>query len=351
MYLLLFVMLVYFILALRGQFFTAKLGVAGNPNFNALLSTSLAAYRDKFVDNVSKSFLLMYWLTKMGAKKTQDGGESIIIQLMYGKNSTVRSYDGYEVLDTTPQEGLTAIKIPWKQVSGSVSISRKEKRQNSGKTRLINLVGSKVKQTEITMRDELNRMFYADGTGNDSKDIFGLNLIVENGSAWGSFGGIDRSDAQNAWWRNQYLLASTLTGNASFANSGLINMRRMYSNTSRGNEHCDLILTDSPTYESFEGSQVANQRFVDDRMADSHFEVIKFKGALVGWDEQIGSGIMFFLNSNYLEYIVDSETDLISTEFVRPTDQDAETAQILHMANLGASNCSLQGRIDGITNP
>lgn len=351
MYLLLVLMFLYFVLALRGQFFSIKLGVAGNPSFNALLSSSLAAYRDKFVDNVSRSFLFMYWLVKMGAKKEQDGGESIVIQLMYGKNSTVRSYDGYEVLDTTPQEGLTAIKIPWKQVSGSVSISRKEKRQNSGKTQMINLVGSKVKQTEITMRDELNRMFYADGSGNDSKDIFGLDLIVENGAAWGSFGGIDRSDAQNAWWRNQYLLASTLTGNASFANSGLMNMRRMYSATKRGNEHVDLILTTSDIMEAFELSQVANQRFVDDRIADSHFEVIKFKGALVGDDEQCTAGVMFFLNSAYIEYIVDSQTDLITTDFVRPTDQDAESAQILHMANLGCSNCARQGRIDGITVP
>lgn len=326
---------------------------AGNPNYNALLSTSLAAYRNKFVDNLSRSFLLMYWLDKMGAAKNQDGGESIVIQLMYGKNTTVRSYNGYEVLDTTPQEGLTAINIPWKQVAGSVSISRKEMRQNSGETRLINLVDSKVKQTEITMRDEFNRQFYADGTGNDSKDMFGLDLIVETGTGgWGTFGGIDRSDAQNAWWRNQYLLASTLTGSTVFSNSGLKNMRRMYSMTSRGNEHVDLILTTSDIYEAFEETQVQNQRFVSgskQEEAASHFEVLKFKGAMVGWDEQCTAGVMFFLNSNYLEYIKDSETDLITTDFVRPPNQDAETAQILHMANFGASNCARQGRIDGIT--
>jgi len=77
----------------------------GNPNYNALLSSTLQNYRNTYIDNVSQSYLLMYWLTTQGRKRTIDGGESITEQLMYGKNTTVRSYDGYEVLDTTPQEG------------------------------------------------------------------------------------------------------------------------------------------------------------------------------------------------------------------------------------------------------
>ncbi|MDE2015954.1 MAG: hypothetical protein KGJ89_05010 [Patescibacteria group bacterium] len=40
-------------------------------------------------------------------KRTIDGGESIVEHLLYGKSSAVKSYSGAEVLDTTPQEGLT----------------------------------------------------------------------------------------------------------------------------------------------------------------------------------------------------------------------------------------------------
>lgn len=319
---------------------------AGNPSFDAILSTTIANYRDTFADNLSNSFFLYYWLNSQGRKIYEDGGESIIVQLMYGKNTTVRSYDGYEPLDVTPQEGLTSAKYPWKQVSGSISISRKEERQNSGEQRIINLLQAKVEQAEISMRDSLNVMMYADGTGNASKDIFGLDLIVENGSAWGTLAGIDRSDAANTWWRNQWI--GTV---GSFNTAGLSTMRQLYNLCSRGNEHPDFGTTTSAIYQAFEGSQVQNQRFVDSRVADSHFELIKFKGMVLGWDEQCSAGSLFMLNSRYLAFVVDKMTDLITTDFVRPENQDARTCQILLMANLVASNSARQGRADGITTP
>src|SRR3990172_11073940 len=122
---------------------------AGNPNFDALLSTTLANYRSQFADNLSKSFFLFYWLNMKGRKRVENGGESIVVQLMYGSNTTVRSYSGYEPIDTTPMEGFTSVKYPWKQVAGTVSISGIEERKNSGEARLINLLQSKVAQLEI----------------------------------------------------------------------------------------------------------------------------------------------------------------------------------------------------------
>jgi hypothetical protein len=312
--------------------------------YDALLSTTIANYRDTLVDNISQSFFLYYWLTTQGRQLTEDGGESIFVPLMYGKNQTVRSYDGYESLDVTPQEGITAAKFPWKQVAGSISISRKEERQNSGKQKIIGLLESKTKQLEISMRDELNRMMYADGQGNASKDIFGLDLLVENGSTWGNVGGIDASDALNTFWRNQWI--GTVGG---FSVNGIPTMRTLYNKCSRGNEHPDFGVTTRDIYESFEDSQVQNQRFNDARVANSNFELLKFKGLIIGFDEQCASGAMFMLNSAYLALVVDSQTNMITTPFVRPENQDAKTAQVLLMANMVVSNRARQGRADGIT--
>lgn len=58
---------------------------AGNPSYDAVLSTTIANYRDTFADNISQSFFLMYWLTTQGRKIMEDGGESILVQLMYGE--------------------------------------------------------------------------------------------------------------------------------------------------------------------------------------------------------------------------------------------------------------------------
>ncbi len=349
--LLLFFMAGYFYLSVRTKFFSTSLGVLGNPSYDALLSTTIANYRDTFADDLSQSYFLLYWLTSQGRKITEDGGESIVVPLMYGKNQTVKSYDGYEVLDTTPQEGLTSAKYPWKQVAGSIAISRKEERQNSGEQRIINLLESKIQQAQISMRDSLNAMSFADGTGNGSKDIFGLQLIVENGAAWGSLGGIDRSDALNTFWRNQWIgsvgaFGNTVTGN------GIVKMRTLYNKCSRGNEHPDFGVTTQAVFENFENCQVNNQRFVDSRIADSNFELLKFKGMILGYDEQCTSAAadaLYMLNSSYLAFVVDKETDLITTDFVRPENQDAKVCQILLMANMVASNCARQGVMDGIS--
>jgi hypothetical protein len=288
---------------------------------------------------------------------------------MYGKNSTIKSYSGYEVLDTSPQEGLTAVKIPWKQVAGSVSISRFEERQNSGEARLINLLSSKVTQAEISMRDALNAMLYGDGSGNGSKDLHGLGLIVEsgtaNGATWGTYGGIDRSDALNSWWRPQW----TAGGNVLATTNLLISkMRTLYNNASRGNEHPDFAVCDQTLYETYESLLVTNERFTDATTGDAGFVNLKFKGLVLGYDEQIApvlspgsttgpggnlgysaaGGIMYMLNSRYLEYVVDAETDLVNTEFIRPENQDAKVSQILLMANLVCSNCARQAVLDAV---
>jgi hypothetical protein len=343
---LLVLMLGMFLQAFTTNF--VMLGVVGNPNFDALLSTTLANYRSQFSDNLSRSFFLFWWLNSRERKRMENGGESIVVQLMYGKNTTIKSYSGYEVLDTTPQEGLTSVKFPWKQVAGSVAISRLEERQNSGESRLINLLASKVTQAEISMRDELNRMFYADGTGNASKDIFGLQLLVENGAAWGTLGGIDRSDALNLWWRNQW---SNMTG-VSFATTGISRMRTVYNSASRGNEHPDIGICDQTTFERYEAKLEAAERFTQQDVGDAGFQNLKFKGMVLGYDEQctglVAGGLMYMLNSRYLEWVVDSETDLVNTEFVRPENQDAKVSQILLMANLVTSNAARQAVLDGI---
>ena len=341
--LLLVVMFAYFLLAITNRnFFSARCGAAGNPNFDALLSTTFANYRSKFVDTVSKSFFLFWWLYSKGRKRTENGGESIIIQLMYGKNTTVKSYSGYDTLDVTPQEGLTAAKYPWKQVAGSISISRLEERKNSGEAQIINLLKSKIMQAEISMRDALNTMFFSDGTGNNSNDLYGLQLLVEDGTAWGSLGGIDSSDAANAWWRNQYINIS----GASWATNGLDKMRTLYNSTSRGNEHPDFGIIDQTGFEYYEKSLVPAERFEDKTVGDAGFGNLRFKGMVLGFDEICPAGFLWMLTSTYIELVIDAMTDMITTDFVRPENQDAKTAQILLMGNLVLSNRARQGLLN-----
>ena len=87
----------------------ANVGTSGVPsqntiNYDALLSTTLDAYVEggTLFDNIFKDSAFLAYLRMSNAIKYQDGGERIRAPLMYGDNSTIKSYDGYEILDTTP---------------------------------------------------------------------------------------------------------------------------------------------------------------------------------------------------------------------------------------------------------
>lgn len=317
---------------------------------DSVLSTTLADYRGQIQENIFRANPLFYWLVgkypdvpeaqnvSRGQKKVHDGGESIVVPLLYERNSTVQSYSGYQLLDTTPQEGITSARYNWKQLSGSISISGKEERQNAGSNRVINLLQTKIMQTEMSMGETLDQQFF--GTGTDSTtDFMGLQTIV---STTGTVGNISRTG--NAWWQ-----AKVATSAGSFASGGLDAMRTKYNDASRGSDHPDLIITDQTTFERYEKVLQPQERFTDSKTADGGFENLRFKGAVVMFDLYCTAGSMYFLNSKYLNWEVHKDADMATTDFVKPENQDARVAQILVMGELTCSNASRQGLVSGFT--
>lgn len=321
--------------------------MAGNPNFDAILSTTLNEHRRSIEDNIFDAMPLMFWITqRSGMKRLVNGGAKIVEPLLIAKNSTVKTYSGYETLDVTPQEGITAAEFQWKQLAGSITISREEERKNSGEKALLSLLDTKVMQAEMSMADKFSTMFFADGTGNFGKDYLGLDAIVSITPTTGTLGGIDRSDSDNAFWRNH----AADGGKTTTAFDNLIaKMTTAYNTISKGNNHPDFAVSDQTTFEGYESLLVDNKRFRNEEVGDAGFENLRFKGLTIMFDDacinhnNTALGRMYFLNSKNLYFVVDTETDFLTTNFVRPENQDAKTAQILHMGQLTVNNCERQG--------
>jgi len=217
--------------------------MAGNPTFDAIVTSTLRKYHKKLQENLMGHNALLWLMRSKGYVDSKKGGRSIVQPLLYGSNSTVRSYSGYDILDVSPQAGITAAEYVWKYVAGSVTISGQEEFENSGAERIFSLLEAKIKQLEISMQLEINSQLFAVGTANGGKDLTGLGIAVEDGTAWSTYGGIDRSDAANTFWRNQWFDfdtevngGSATTFGATKGNSvmGLAAMRRMFLNCSIG---------------------------------------------------------------------------------------------------------------------
>lgn len=363
----------------------ATIGTSGVPsqntiNYDALLSTTLDAYISggSLVDNIFKDSAFLAFMRMSDGIIHQDGGERIRIPLMYGDNGTVKSYSGYETLDTTPQDGITTAFYPWAEIAGTISISRKEERQNSGEAAILSLLQSKIMQAEMSLREQINNQL-VQGTvssatfvpGNSAKDLFPLAWFLRkdntaNPTTGGNVGNISAS--AESWWRHNTAVADSAsadTGNA-FALSvstykGLVvALRRMYNYCSRGSGGSpNLVLFDQVSYETYENALDDKVRYQNTMMADMGFETLKLKGATAIWDEvvpdvdngttSITAGNAMFLNTRFYKLVIDSQTDLVTTPFIEPENQTAKTAKILFMANATCSNLRKMGVLYAIS--
>lgn len=321
--------------------------MAGNANFDTIATTTLVKYAsDNLEDNIFQSNALYYLLAgseemrKEGSQtyKTLDGGLKIVEPLLYASNSTAGSYDGYDELDTDPQGGMTNAEFEWKQYSVSVSISGREKRQNSGETAVINLLDGKIMQAEMSLIESMNGDLFTDGTGNSSKDITGLVLAIDSA---GTYGNINRST--ETWWSSQET-----------AVSGPITidvMRTMYNDCSRGYKkmHPDLLVTDQDEYEAYEAKLQPDMRYSDNKLADAGFENLAFKGSKMVFDEVCNAGVMYFANTKVMGIRVHKDAKFTVTDEQKPVNQDAFVKQILWMGNVVTKNARHLGKLTGLT--
>jgi len=151
----------------------------GNANFDTLLSTTLLNYRPTLVDNIFTARVLLDHLNSAGRVVVETGGTQIIEPLVYAQNGTVGSYAGYDAIDLTPQEGITAAEYDFKQMAASIAISGIEEAKNRGPEAIIKLLQAKIMQAEESIKENLNDMLFGDGTGNGGKDFNGLANIID----------------------------------------------------------------------------------------------------------------------------------------------------------------------------
>jgi len=309
---------------------------SANSNFDALLSTTLANYRSQLTDNVFTARPLTYTLMEKGRIRMLNGGTKIVEPLIYGKNSTVSSYSGYDSLSLTPQEGISAAEYDWKQFAASISISGLEEAKNNGEQEIINLLEAKIMQAEESMRESFNQMFFSDGTGNSSKDWNGLGNLVESGN---TVGNIDSSSY--TWWKSYEENTSTALT--------LAQMSTAYNSVSVGNDHPDTLLTTQTLFEKYEALLQPNLRYTDTKTADAGFQNLLFKAAPVMYDVHCTAGVFYFLNSKYITLVGHSNKWFSQTEFIKPEDVDARYALIMCYGNLTVRNRAKQGKLTAKT--
>jgi hypothetical protein len=308
-----------------------------NSNFDQIVTTTLHNYLSTdLADNIFGALVLTKWLMANGRKKPASGGDFLVEPLMYGKNTTVNSYDAYDPIDTAAQTGISAAQYNWKLLAGSVTYSRVEALKNNSKEKVIDLLEQKVTQLEESLRDEFNTEAFSDGTGNSGKDVTGLQAMV---AATGTLGGINRSTY--TFWRAQRQDTAEALNEP--------RMRTMFYDCSRNLTKPSIIITTQALFEKYISLVQPSLRLVNTKMADLGFQNVEYMGIPIVFDEACPSGWMLFLNDKYLRLRVHPDADFKVTEKKEPANQLVFTQQVYWLGNLTLNNARFQGALTAKT--
>jgi|GEM_PF-587308 len=364
--------------------------------YDAVLTTTLRRMSATLEDNITRGNKLITYLRKSGNEKKQRGGERIQVALMYGLNSGADVYQGYGIIQTTPQDGITSAFYEWAQMAVPITISGLEEEQNSGDAAKLNLLKSKTTQSEAAGMQILNRSICtgrlqsgASGNRNRFVPIIGnldsaasgplpLAAFVDADPTRSvTFGSINAGT--ETWWRNQ---SRAFSGSTFAAYKQAKN--RVYNDCSKGiMGNPNLILSDQLVWELYFNSLQSQERYyvTDQRTIDmlggAGEEMLKFRGAVHIWDEVVpdvgtttatpeteagkGDGVgtylqsgahgtEYYLNTKTFEYVCNPNRNWTATPFIKPANQDVRTSHLLWMGQLVCNNRRKNGVLYDIDN-
>lgn len=305
--------------------------------FDVLVTTTLDKTRPKLADQITQDNSLTAWLSTK-SRVTLDGGSVIRRPLVFAFNDTVSTYSGYDIIDTTPQEGLGWAEYEWKQHAGSVVISGEEVRKNSGAAQLINLLQAKVDQLRFSVADDMNAMLWASSVGNGGKDFNSIPVLVKS---TGTVAGIDPNTY--TWWVSPLSTTIDLT-----TFEGIDSMNHLSNLVRLNKSKVDVEFCPQAVFEAYQALAVPNVRFTDTKMADLGFLAAAHQGAELVFEPDVPSATIYMLNSERLEFVQHSSAWITLTEFQRPYNQDAKVALVLSQGQLLTDSRRSHGYATGV---
>ena len=192
-------------------------------------------------------------------------------------------------------EVLTAASYDVAEISVPIVWSKKDEVQNPTENQKIALVKALLSNAIDSHDDLIEQYIFATSTNG----FLGLDTHITDAGT-GSDGGIDSS--VNLWWRNQQATyvddtdieaAFTTVWNACAKGSG-------------SNLLPTLMVSDGATQALFEGTQQANQRYIDTQELKAGFKILGFKTARYVFSQYADTDVNF-LNPKNFQLVVSKE--------------------------------------------
>lgn len=350
---------------------------------NRVVSITEESYVPASIDGILNSNVFTSRLFMRDTKRWS--GRQIQIPLQYAKPTSGGSFSGVGTFDTSLQDTRVRQTFEHAQFYQNVSVAGGEASLNKTDGEVLDLVKVTMEEAQNAMLDSLGNQLYGLGLGDD---FLGLGAIVDDGTNTSTYGSLTRT--------SYTMLNSTVTAasGGALAFSTMATSMRAASAASSKRQRPSIIVTTETvwdlleslftpttqaTYDSLSRVQLTTyskpgQTYEsgDSLKGQYGFEALRWRGIPVVADEKCDSGVMFFLNEEYLHWyalngvgltsykVNNSGVDSVYSEmqksypiqwsgFDKPYNQYADIGQFILLGNLISGSTRRHAKITGIT--
>lgn len=259
----------------------------------------------KLVDTILNSNVLA---TRVLSKASKFGGERMKFPVKYSKNATGTSFSGFDTFSTAATDNRVNLEFVPKFYQMTCALPLDELSGNATEEKVLDLAKIEMASTAQDMADDIGTLFYGTGTGNGSKDFLGLEAIVDDGTNASTYGTLSRSTYST--------LNSTVT--ASGGSLSLAKMSALYNAASSGSQTPTLGVTTEAIFALYESLLQPQERIAktvdvmkgrnrglnsgSGLVGGTGFTGLFYKGFPILADEKATSGVLYFLNEDFLDW-------------------------------------------------
>ena len=258
-------------------------------------STVQTSYLPFVVDTVLNSNVLFQRVVR-GAKKWS--GRTTRIPVKVTKNSTGQSFAGFDTLSTSATDNRQVLEYTPSFYQITCALPGDELSVADTEDKVLDLMKLTIQSDTEDMADDLGTIFYADGTGNASKDPLGLAALVDDGTSVATIGGLSRSTYTT--------LQSTVT-----ASSGTLTLAKidtLWSAVTSGAQKPTAFFTTETVFNLYGQLLRPQERIMKEAgrmkglVGGTGFTALEYNAKPVIADEKCTSGALIAVNEDFVDW-------------------------------------------------
>lgn len=349
-----------------------------------VVTTTEESYIPVSIDGILNSNVFLSRLFQRENK--QWSGRQIQIPLQFAKPTTGGTFTGTGNFSTAAQNTRVRQTFTHSQFYQNVTIIGGEASLNKTDAEVLDLIKITLEETQNAACDSLGDLVYDTGAGDA---ILGLGAIVDAGGNTSTYGGLIRTTY------------TQLNSTVQAATSGILDFTLMAtvmrgaSAASSKRQRPSIAVTDEVTWDLLESKFTPTTQATYDALSrvqmttyskpgvtmdagsslgegQMGFEALRWRGIPVVADEKCDSGVMFFLNEEYLHWynvtgygltqykVGSAQVDSVYkdydkvyplqwTGFKQPSGQYADIGQFIALGNVISGSTRRMGKATGIT--